>query len=102
MKIAAKLGLAGLAAGIFGLTWIASTVPATANCICQCVDGKMQPLCNTHLAVPPICPPTICPIMTPSIAPINPPTIPPIGSTLCRQARGCDSFGNCEWRQLCQ
>lgn len=91
-----------LLAGVFALAWIASISPATANCICQCVDGRMQPLCSSSLGVPPICPPAICPIMPPSITPINPPTIPPIGTTACRQARVCDTFGNCQWRQVCQ
>ena len=54
---------------------------ASAECICQCVNGHMQPLCQNAIDLPPICPPTICPIMSPSIAPINPPTIPPIGTS---------------------
>ena len=75
---------------------------AHAECICQCVNGHMQPLCNSAIDLPPICPPTICPIMGPSIAPINPPAIPPIGTSECHQARVCDTFGNCRWQQVCQ
>ena len=33
---------------------------ASAGCICQCVDGHMQPLCTNAIDLPPICPPTIC------------------------------------------
>jgi hypothetical protein len=73
-----------------------------AECICQCVNGHMQPLCQSAIDLPPICPPTICPIMSPSIAPINPPTIPPIGTSECHQARVCDTFGNCRWQQVCR
>lgn len=77
-------------------------LPAHSECICQCVDGHMQPLCSSSIDLPPICPPTICPIMSPSIVPINPPTIPPIGTSSCRQARVCDTFGNCQWQQVCR
>jgi hypothetical protein len=54
------------------------------------------------LDIPPICPPTICPIMSPSIPPIMAPTIPPLGTNSCRQARVCDQFGNCQWREVCR
>ena len=63
---------------ILGATFIFAS-RADAECICQCVDGRMQPLCSRSIDLPPICPPTICPKAAPSIAPINPPTIPPIG-----------------------
>lgn len=75
---------------------------ARAECVCQCTDGHMRPLCNSSLDIPPICPPAICPIMSPSIAPIQSPTIPPIGTSSCRQARVCDMFGNCQWQEVCR
>ncbi len=75
---------------------------AEASCTCQCVDGAMQPLCDSAIDVAPICPSRICPIAGPSIAPINPPTIPPLGTSSCRQARVCDPFGNCRWQQVCR
>ncbi len=78
------------------------SVPAEASCTCHCVDGEMEALCGSALDIRPICPPRICPIAGPSIAPINPPTIPPLGTSSCRQARVCDSFGNCRWQQVCQ
>jgi hypothetical protein len=81
---------------------VALTSQAWAECTCQCVNGRMQPLCSSSLDLPPICPPAICPIMSPSIAPINPPTIPPLGATSCQQARVCDQFGNCRWQQVCR
>jgi hypothetical protein len=91
-----------LIASVISIFVIASFSDASAGCICQCVDGHMQPLCTNAIDVPPICPPTICPIMAPSIAPINSPTIPPIGTSICRQARVCDQFGNCQWQQVCR
>jgi hypothetical protein len=75
---------------------------ADAACVCQCVDGEMQPLCQSSIDLPPICPPAVCPIAPPSVTPINPPTLPPLGTSQCRQARVCDAFGNCQWQQVCR
>jgi hypothetical protein len=44
----------------------ALTSQARAECTCQCVNGRMQPLCSSSLDLPPICPPAICPIISPS------------------------------------
>jgi hypothetical protein len=75
---------------------------ASAECLCACVNGTMQPLCQSTLDLPPLCPATICPLATPSIAPISPLTLPPLGTSECRQARVCDTFGNCQWQQVCR
>jgi hypothetical protein len=75
---------------------------ARAECTCQCVNGAMQPLCDSAINVPPICPPTVCPIMAPSVTPIDPPTILPIGTSECHQARVCGTFGNCRSQQVCE
>lgn len=74
---------------------------ADAECVCQCIDGQMEPLCQNATDLSPICPPTICPITAPSIAPVAPPAIPPLGTSQCRQARVCDTFGNCQWQRVC-
>jgi hypothetical protein len=81
---------------------LASVAHANAQCVCQCVDGQMQPLCQSAIDFPPLCPPTICPITSPSIAPIDPPILPPLGTTQCRQARVCDPSGHCRWQQVCR
>lgn len=75
---------------------------AKADCICQCVNGSMQPICSSSIDLPPICPPTLCPMMAPSIPPISAPGLPPLGTTYCRQARVCDQFGNCRWQEICR
>jgi uncharacterized membrane protein YeaQ/YmgE (transglycosylase-associated protein family) len=75
---------------------------AGAECVCQCVDGKMQPLCQSSIDLAPVCPAAVCPIAAPSIAPLKPATIPPIGTSQCREARVCDTFGNCQWREVCR
>jgi hypothetical protein len=75
---------------------------AEAACVCRCVDGEMQPICNSAMDLPPICPPTICPIAPPSIAPIIPPSVPPLGTSDCRMAQVCNMFGNCRWQRVCE
>ncbi len=86
---------------LMGITAMLSS-EASAGCTCQCINGEVQPLCDSSIDLPPICPPTVCPIAPPSIAPISPPTIPPIGTSGCYQAQVCDAFGNCRWQQVCQ
>ncbi len=75
---------------------------AHADCTCRCVDGEMQPICDNAIDFRPICPPAICPIDVPSIAPLSPPILPPLGTSSCRQARVCDTRGNCQWQQVCR
>ena len=92
MSFVGLIAAAGLAAFVSS---------AHAECICQCVNGQMQPLCTNSIEIPPICPPTICLIMSPSIPPIATPMIPPIGTSSCHPARVCDTFGNCQWQTVC-
>jgi hypothetical protein len=75
---------------------------AHAACSCQCVDGQVEPLCESAIDLPPLCPPAICPITTPSIPPIMTPAIPPLGTSHCTQARVCDRAGNCQWQRVCE
>src|SRR6516162_7762841 len=75
---------------------------ARASCVCQCVNGEVQPLCSSAIDLPPICPPRVCPLAPPSIAPLNPPTLPPLGTSACRQEQVCNQFGNCRWQQVCR
>ena len=75
---------------------------ARADCTCECVNGKMQPLCDSSIDLPPLCPLTLCPLATPSLAPLNPLTLPPLGTSECHEAQICDQFGNCRWQQVCR
>ena len=84
---------------LLDLLWVA---PARAACLCQCVDGEMQPLCESTIDLKPICPRAVCFPPPPSLAPLNPATLPPLGATACRQAQLCDSYGNCRWQQVCR
>ena len=85
-----------------GLLLLLLGCAAQASCVCECVDGRMQPICQSAIDLPPLCPPTLCPLASPSIAPLPRPTLPPLGTSQCRQARVCDRFGNCHWQQVCQ
>ena len=74
--------------------------PASAACTCQCVDGKMQPLCSSAIDIAPPCI-GICPVTVPSVG-IAPLVVPPVGTTSCRPAQVCDQFGNCRVQQVCR
>ncbi len=97
MKMNAAISLV---AGIFVALF---SEPSSADCVCRCVNGQMQPLCQNAIDLPPICPPTVCGITPPSIAPIQPPRVPPIGTTNCRQAQIQNPrTGQYEWREVCR
>ena len=57
---------------------------ASARCVCACINGQAQQLCQNSYDIPAICSPRICPIVPPTIEPIQRPRIPPIGTTDCR------------------
>jgi hypothetical protein len=70
---------------------------ANAACTCQCVDGRMQPLCDdAFVNRPVVCKPAVCPVLKPVV---TPPIIAPAG---CRQARVCDRDGSCRWELVCR
>ena len=76
---------------------------AEARCVCRCVNGDVQPICESAIDLPPICAPQVCPLTPPSIAPIMPPTVPPIGTTDCGEKQVLDPYtGRYEWRPVCQ
>jgi hypothetical protein len=81
--------------------WLLGGVTANAACTCQCVDGQLQPLCQSAIDQPPVCAPTICPIAAPSLPPLTAPILPPLGTSQCRQAQICDPLGKCQWQQVC-
>jgi hypothetical protein len=59
------------------------TVAAHAKCVCQCVEGRLQPRCTTSIDIPPACPLSVCEMTPPSIAP--PMQVPPVGGSQCSQ-----------------
>src|SRR3954453_18840949 len=44
------------------VVWLLGVAAANADCVCQCVDGQMQPLCQSSIDLPSLCAPTICPL----------------------------------------
>ena len=81
---------------------VLEAVPASAACVCRCVNEVMQPLCDNAIQVRPICPPTVCPIAPPSIAPINPRRVPPVGTQECVQRQVFNPQTHMyEWRTVC-
>jgi hypothetical protein len=78
------------------------TVPSDAACVCRCVNGEMQPLCDSSIDLPPMCPPTLCSIAPPSIAPIQPLGLPPLGTSGCTQQQVLNpSTQQYERRRVC-
>jgi hypothetical protein len=76
--------------------------PADARCVCRCVNGAVEPICESPLDLPPICSLQICPLVPPAVTPIAPLTIPPVGTTSCQMQQVLDpATGQYEWRQLC-
>ena len=78
------------------------TVECRAACVCRCVDGEMQPLCESSIELPPICPITVCAIAPPSIKPIQPLGIAPLGTSQCSQRQVLNpTTRQYEWRSVC-
>src|SRR5215831_8233735 len=57
------------------------TTSADANCICRCLDGRMQPLCSPENDTPAFCDPTPC-----GALPASSPTASP-GGAQCSKAK---------------
>jgi hypothetical protein len=82
------------------MVWL--TAECRAACVCRCVDGEMQPLCESSIDLPPICPITVCAITPPSIKPIQPLGNLPIGTSQCSQRQVLNpATRQYEWRSVC-
>ena len=82
---------------------ILGLMSANAACVCKCVNGNVEAICESSMDLKPICAPRICPLPSPSIAPLKMPSIPPIGTSQCRQERVYNSFlGQYEWKEICR
>jgi hypothetical protein len=73
---------------------------AQAACVCECVNGHQQQLCESSIDIPAVCAPTICPIVSPSVAPIMTPMVPPIGTTSCHMAQVWNGY-TYTWQRVC-
>lgn len=78
------------------------TAESRASCVCRCIDGEMQPLCESSIDVPPICPLTICALVPPAVTPIQPLVVPPVGTSQCSQRQVLNpTTRRYEWRNVC-
>ena len=94
-----KSHMRSLLAAVFALLL---TAEAQASCVCRCVDGEMQPLCDSSLDLPPICPLTICALVPPSVEPMQPLGILPPGTSQCSQHQVLNpATRQYEWRSVC-
>jgi hypothetical protein len=79
------------------------SVSSSAECVCRCVNGKVQAICTSSIDLKPICAPTVCPIVPPSIRPIQSPVVPPIGTTKCRKEQVLNPKTHVyEWKTICR
>lgn len=92
-----------LLAVLIGLAMPALAGRSDAACVCLCMDGRNQPICESAIDLKPICPPRVCPIAPPSVAPIQPPRVPPLGRSSCEQKQVLNpNTGRYEWREVCR
>jgi len=78
------------------------TTEAYAACVCMCVSGVYQPVCQNAFDFRPMCPPTVCMPTMPAAKPIQMPFIRPIGTKSCNVEQVCDNWGNCVWKTICR
>ena len=88
---------------ILGLVFTSLLIAnADASCVCRCVDGEVQPLCDSSIDLPPLCAPAVCGLVPPSITPIQTPMVPPIGTSGCSQRQVLNpATSRYEWRSIC-
>jgi len=76
---------------------------AGAACSCQCVNGRMQALCDNAMELRPLCPLAVCPLVPPSIQPLAPLMLPPLGTTHCAPQQVQNPYTRqYEWRTICR
>ena len=90
--------------GLAACCWLALlSLPTEAACVCRCVNGHMQPLCDNALEVRPLCPSTICDMVPPSMRPLTTPMVPPVGTQHCAPQQVLNPHTRqYEWRTICR
>lgn len=79
------------------------TATSHAECVCRCVDGQMQPICESTIDLRPLCPVMVCALPLPQSKPIQPPVLPPLGTTKCTPRQVLDpDAGQYEWQSVCR
>jgi hypothetical protein len=76
---------------------------ASGNCVCACISGEVQAICQSSIDVEPICAPRVCPIAPPAIEPITAPRVPPVGTSECGPRLVYDDENDqYVWTTLCE
>lgn len=70
-----------------------------ARCFCQCVGGRMVPLCESTSDIRPACAPSLC---GPSIPRVNTDHGSVSAEKRCERRQLCDSYGRCRLREICR
>ena len=76
---------------------------AEAACVCRCVDGKIQPICDRGTDLRPRCTKKFCPVPPPSAKPVAPKIVPPFGTKSCamKQVLTPDTR-RYQWQRICE
>ena len=81
---------------------ICASQNATAACMCQCVSGRVEAICQSAIDLKPICSPALCPLVPPSLKPIETPAVPPVGTSQCHNKQVWNqNTERYEWVRLC-
>ncbi len=103
MPKAGRSSLRVLAAAVVGATLLCLPRPASAACVCRCINGIAQPLCTSPTDLLMLCPLMVCPAVPPAIVPVDPPLLPPVGTSYCEPQRVLNpDVSRYEWRQVCR
>jgi hypothetical protein len=92
-----------IAGAALGAAILAFAPPANASCVCECVNGHVQALCQSNADLPPLCAPQLCPPPPRQIAPLPNAELPPLGTTHCEEVQVLNpQTGQYEWQKVCQ
>ena len=91
-------------AGLFVLFLLPAAAPDTeAACVCRCVDGKIQPVCDRGSDLRPRCTKKFCPVPPPSAKPVAPKILPPVGTKSCAMRQVMDpKTRRYAWQRVCE
>jgi hypothetical protein len=71
------------------------------GCICLCVDGDLQPVCDSPLDLQPICGYEMCGNPPPALKPLEPIQLPPLGTSKCG-LKQVKIGGVWQWVSICE
>lgn len=75
---------------------------SVADCVCRCVDGEMQAICEDVLDIAPFCPMRHCPLEPLELKPLPSLRLPPLLTKRCEHKQVLNPrTKQYEWRELC-